>query len=249
MPRNTQWAKVKYPSTTGIITAAPTPTKICVGVEEEACQSVTAQGTAYGQRLMPSPRKASRNSAIARRNGSTLIATFCQGVILGGYIRGIPVADRAFLQGRTIDFLSAFAVVCGVGLTAGYALLGAAWLIFKTTGTTAAYSRIAARFALLGTLAFIAIVSIWTGSPFPISRSTDSVGRTSDFLSSSPSRRWLWGAASGWRFPAERRECNQLSGKIAAAAGAARRRRRGAMITGRPGAVQGVGWCRAWREA
>jgi cytochrome d ubiquinol oxidase subunit II len=91
----------------------------------------------------------------------SLLAGLCQGIVLGAFILGIPVADRAF-AGGTWDFLSPFAVICGLGLCAGYTLLGATWLVFKTDGTTAAYGRRAARLALLATLAFIAIVSLWT---------------------------------------------------------------------------------------
>jgi cytochrome d ubiquinol oxidase subunit II len=96
-------------------------------------------------------------------SGGSALAGFCQGLVLGAFIDGIPVGgDGAFLGG-TRDFLTGFAVVCGLGLVAGYALLGATWLIFKTAGTTNAYGRRAAvRFTLPATLVFIAIVSIWT---------------------------------------------------------------------------------------
>jgi cytochrome d ubiquinol oxidase subunit II len=98
--------------------------------------------------------------------GSSLIATFCQGLVLGAFINGIPVAGGAF-RGGALDFLSPFAVVCGLGFLAGYALLGATWLILKATGTTAGFGRAAARFALPATLTFIAIVSIWTPLAYP----------------------------------------------------------------------------------
>jgi len=99
-------------------------------------------------------------------SGGSMLAALCQGMVLGGFITGIPVEGRAF-HGGTYDFLTAFAVVCGLGLAAGYALLGAAWLIFKTAATTAAYGRAAARLALPATLLFIAIVSIWTPLAYP----------------------------------------------------------------------------------
>ncbi|OSJ30405.1 cytochrome d ubiquinol oxidase subunit II [Bradyrhizobium japonicum] len=98
--------------------------------------------------------------------GGSTLATFCQGIVLGAFIKGIPIADGSF-RGSTFDFLSVFAVICGAGLLAGYAMLGATWLIFKTSGTTANYGRLAARITLPLTLAFIAIVSIWTPLAFP----------------------------------------------------------------------------------
>jgi cytochrome d ubiquinol oxidase subunit II len=93
--------------------------------------------------------------------GGSVLATFCQGVVLGAFIHGIRVEGGSY-QGRTLDFLTPFAAICGLGLIAGYALLGATWLIYKTGGTTPRYGRVAARLALPATLAFIAIVSIWT---------------------------------------------------------------------------------------
>ena len=98
--------------------------------------------------------------------GGSLVATFCQGVMLGGFINGIPVAGGAFV-GDTYDFLRPFAVICGLGLVAGYALLGATWLILKTDGTVAGYGRAAARRALPATLIFIALVSVWTPLIYP----------------------------------------------------------------------------------
>jgi cytochrome d ubiquinol oxidase subunit II len=92
--------------------------------------------------------------------GSAL-AAFCQGIVLGGIIDGIPVRDGAF-AGGTFDFISGFAVACGLGLVAGYALLGATWLILKASATTAAFGRRATRPCLLLTLLFIAVISAWT---------------------------------------------------------------------------------------
>jgi cytochrome d ubiquinol oxidase subunit II len=99
-------------------------------------------------------------------SGGSALAGFCQGVILGAFIDGIAVHNRAF-AGGTFDFASAFAIACGLGLIAGYALLGATWLIFKTSGTTGAFGRWAARPALLVSLAFIALISLWTPITHP----------------------------------------------------------------------------------
>jgi cytochrome bd ubiquinol oxidase subunit II len=98
--------------------------------------------------------------------GGSTLAAFCQGVVLGGFIKGVAVANGAFVGG-TLDFFSPFAVVCGLGLIAGYALLGAAWLILRTDGLTARLGRRAARVALPVTLGFIAVISIWTPIEFP----------------------------------------------------------------------------------
>lgn len=96
----------------------------------------------------------------------SLIAAFAQGVILGGVVQGITVVDGAFAGGG-LDWLSPFALACGAGLAAGYALLGAAWLVMKTTGPVRERARAQARAALVGTLAFIALISLWTPLKFP----------------------------------------------------------------------------------
>ena len=93
--------------------------------------------------------------------GGSALAGFCQGLVLGAFIDGVPVERGAF-AGSAWGFLSGFAVASGLGVVAGYALLGATWLIMKTAGTTGEFGRRAARPALLVTLAFIALVSLWT---------------------------------------------------------------------------------------
>jgi cytochrome d ubiquinol oxidase subunit II len=92
--------------------------------------------------------------------GSTL-AAFAQGVILGGLIQGIPVRDGAY-SGVPLHWATPFALLCGLALVAGYALLGAAWLTMKTEGPVAVRSRAQAKTLLLVVLAFMAAVSVWT---------------------------------------------------------------------------------------
>ena len=93
--------------------------------------------------------------------GGSTLAAFCQGLVLGGFIDGVPVKGKVF-AGTTWGFLSPFAVACGFGLVAGYALLGAGWLIFKTEGGTARFARNIAPPSLLATFGFIAFISLWT---------------------------------------------------------------------------------------
>ena len=96
--------------------------------------------------------------------GSAL-AAFCQGVILGSLIEGIKVENGAF-AGSAFDWATPFAVLCGLGLVAGYGLLGATWLVMKTEGRVAERARIEAKLLLLAVLAFMAIVSLWTPLAF-----------------------------------------------------------------------------------
>ncbi|WP_033922078.1 cytochrome d ubiquinol oxidase subunit II [Sphingomonas sp. 37zxx] len=91
----------------------------------------------------------------------SLIAAFAQGVALGALLQGIDVDGRAY-GGAWLDWLSPFSMLTGISLVAGYALLGATWLIWKTEGGTQARAyRLASRFGAL-TLAAIAAVSAST---------------------------------------------------------------------------------------
>jgi cytochrome bd ubiquinol oxidase subunit II len=96
--------------------------------------------------------------------GSAL-AAFCQGVILGGLIEGINVENNAF-AGGAFDWASPFAVLCGLGVVTGYALLGATWLVMKTEGSVAKQARSEAKLLLVAVLVFMAVVSVWTPLSF-----------------------------------------------------------------------------------
>jgi cytochrome d ubiquinol oxidase subunit II len=97
--------------------------------------------------------------------GSTL-AAFMQGVILGGLVQGVRVENNAF-AGGPLDWATPFALLCGLGVTAGYALLGATWLIMKTEGPVAERARTQAKYLLLAVLFFMAAVSLWTPLAVP----------------------------------------------------------------------------------
>lgn len=91
----------------------------------------------------------------------SLIATFAQGIVLGTFVQGIPVEGRVY-SGGSLGWLTAFAILTGAGLIAGYGLLGACWLVFKTEGPLQDWARHKARQFAVGVAAFVAMVSIWT---------------------------------------------------------------------------------------
>jgi len=92
--------------------------------------------------------------------GSTL-AAFFQGIVLGGLVQGIEVVNGEY-AGGALDWLTPFAILCGLGVVAGYALLGATWLVMKTEGEVASRARQYAKLLILVVLAFMAVVSLWT---------------------------------------------------------------------------------------
>jgi len=94
------------------------------------------------------------------------IATFFQGVALGAFINGFPVADRSY-AGGALDWLTPFSFFTGLGLIAAYALLGSTWLIMKTEGDLQRRMIALARPATLALLAAMAVVSLWTPLAHP----------------------------------------------------------------------------------
>jgi cytochrome d ubiquinol oxidase subunit II len=71
--------------------------------------------------------------------GSTLVA-FVQGAAVGAMIRGVPVTNGQY-AGGPFAWLHPFAILTGLGLVLGYALLGAGWLLFKTEGELHAWAE------------------------------------------------------------------------------------------------------------
>jgi cytochrome d ubiquinol oxidase subunit II len=90
----------------------------------------------------------------------SLLATFAQGLVLGAFVQGFEVQGRQF-AGGTWDWLTPFSVMTGVGLVMGYGLLGATWLVMKTTGELEIWARRKALLFLFGTIAAMGIVSAW----------------------------------------------------------------------------------------
>ena len=89
------------------------------------------------------------------------IACFAQGAVLGAFIQGFKVDGRQF-SGTSWDWLTPFSILTGLALIAGYGLLGAGWLIIKTEGDLNTWARRAGRLCLIGVLAAILMVSLWT---------------------------------------------------------------------------------------
>lgn len=96
----------------------------------------------------------------------SILATFIQGAALGAFIQGFKVAERGYVGGA-FDWLTPFAVFCGVALVGGYAMLGCGWLIWRTEGDLQARMfKLMPRIGL-GVALCIAIVSLWTPIAFP----------------------------------------------------------------------------------
>ena len=120
------------------------------------------RGVSFEFRWVAATSKKYWNFAFA---AGSMLAAFCQGVILGGLIQGISVENGAF-AGGAFDWATPFALVCGAGVVAGYALLGATWLVMKTEGAVATRARKQGKVLVLAVLAFMGLVSLWTPLAF-----------------------------------------------------------------------------------
>ena len=89
------------------------------------------RGVAFEFRAKAGPR--GRRFWTAAFAGGSLVAGLSQGLVLGGFLKGITVEGRSFAGGHW-DWLSPFSLLVAVSLAAGYALLGAGWLLLKTEG-------------------------------------------------------------------------------------------------------------------
>lgn len=136
------------------------------------------RGVSFEFRAVSKPRHAAWTFAFS---AGSIIAAFAQGVILGNLIADVSAGGSAsgnpllaYLApvGAMIDqlnayvvlpdWLSAFGILCGVGVVFGYALLGATWLVVRTGGGLAEKSRRQARVLLIMVLLFIGAVSLWS---------------------------------------------------------------------------------------
>jgi cytochrome d ubiquinol oxidase subunit II len=64
--------------------------------------------------------------------GGSVVAAFSQGLMVGALVEGLPISHGEYVGGA-VGWLSPFAVLCGAALCFAYSLLGAGWLIRKST--------------------------------------------------------------------------------------------------------------------
>jgi cytochrome d ubiquinol oxidase subunit II len=107
----------------------------------------------------------------------SLVATLVQGMAIGALAAGLPQQNGQY-TGGIFGWVSPFSMLCGLGLCAGYTLLGAAWLVKKCDGQIrdAAYRLLpwlVACVVLFGAVAFgdalaedMRILNRWRQEPY-----------------------------------------------------------------------------------
>src|ERR1700722_9787506 len=78
---------------------------------------------------------------------------------VGALVEGFPISNGQYIGGD-FGWFSPFAVLCGIGLCAGYALLGACWLLNKCEAEVHNTAWLQIPYLALGVLVFLVIVFI-----------------------------------------------------------------------------------------
>src|SRR5258707_10655924 len=89
--------------------------------------------------------------------GGSLIATFIQGMTVGALVEGLPFSNGEY-SGGEVGWFTPFAVLCGIGLCLGYALLGACWLAKKCDAEVRDVAHRQIPVLAVGVLAFLVLV-------------------------------------------------------------------------------------------
>jgi cytochrome d ubiquinol oxidase subunit II len=87
----------------------------------------------------------------------SLIATFIQGMTVGALVEGLQVTSGQY-SGGDFGWLTPFAVLCGIGLCLGYALLGACWLAKKCDAEVRDVAHRQIPVLAVGVLGFLVLV-------------------------------------------------------------------------------------------
>ena len=96
----------------------------------------------------------------------SLGAALSQGMILGAILQGIEISGRAY-AGSWWDWLTPYTLLTGLGVVAGYALLGACWMIWKLEGDVQDKAYRLALGAAIATLLLMAAVSAYNLALLP----------------------------------------------------------------------------------
>jgi cytochrome d ubiquinol oxidase subunit II len=90
----------------------------------------------------------------------SIVTALAQGVILGALVEGMPLTGGKYLSGAFAWF-SPFSMLTGVAVVFGYALLGATWLVLKTSDRLQRIAFDLTRPLMLAVIAFMVLVSAW----------------------------------------------------------------------------------------
>lgn len=91
----------------------------------------------------------------------SLLTGAIQGVVLGALVQGIPNQNGQY-TGNGQEWLTLFALYCGLVLVVGYTWLGACWLYWRTEDQLQQRSRSQAKVLAVATVVLLALLVVWT---------------------------------------------------------------------------------------
>jgi cytochrome bd ubiquinol oxidase subunit II len=84
----------------------------------------------------------------------SVVAALAQGLVVGGLVQGVAVADGERFAGSVLDVFRPFALLTALAVLGGYIVLGAGWLHLKATGRLRLFAE---RILRLSTPAFVGL--------------------------------------------------------------------------------------------
>lgn len=90
----------------------------------------------------------------------SLVIAFVQGAAIGAMVQELHVVDGRYAGGG-FDWVTPFAIFCGIGAVLGYALLGAGWLVLKTDGELRDWAYLRLPWLLGGVVIVLIIVFVY----------------------------------------------------------------------------------------
>ncbi|HVJ54153.1 MAG TPA: cytochrome d ubiquinol oxidase subunit II [Aliidongia sp.] len=93
--------------------------------------------------------------------GGSYVASFVQGTAVGAMVQELAIKDGQYVGGP-FGWASPFALLCGIGLCLGYALLGAGWLTYRTDRDVRDFAYGVLPRLLAGVLIFLTIIFLYS---------------------------------------------------------------------------------------
>jgi cytochrome d ubiquinol oxidase subunit II len=90
----------------------------------------------------------------------SIVAALAQGLIVGGLLQGVAVADGERFVGGVLDVFQPFALLTALSVLVGYTVLGGGWLHLKSTGPLRTFSERTLRRATPAFFALAAAVCV-----------------------------------------------------------------------------------------
>ena len=90
----------------------------------------------------------------------SLVIAFVQGAAIGAMVQELHVVDGRYAGGG-FDWVTPFAIFCGIGAVLGYALLGAGWLVLKTDGELRDWAYLRLPWLLGGVVIVLIVVFVY----------------------------------------------------------------------------------------